>query len=188
MNFSILKNEYLELYRVLESELSVEKPKDRIFLQKSLLQVSLMDKGQTIKDIYKGHKQDKNVFYKNNESFTGFQGGETKEENKKNNEIKKESGFDAIKRTSRQEIIIQLLKSRGEVNIKDIIEVVSGCSEKTVQRELISLIRGGIVQKRGERRWSKYSLHAPVTIITPMREPKSESSGSTPEISHKISE
>ena len=41
---------------------------------------------------------------------------------------------------------------------QDIAQTIRDCSEKTIQRELIALIQGGIVKKTGERRWSKYSL------------------------------
>jgi DNA-binding HxlR family transcriptional regulator len=63
-----------------------------------------------------------------------------------------------IKKTNRQNIIINLLKKRGGLTIKDIAEVIQNCSEKTIQRELVALIKNGMVKKEGERRWSKYSL------------------------------
>lgn len=63
-----------------------------------------------------------------------------------------------FKRTNRQNIIIGLLKKKKEVSIKDVSLVIKDCSEKTIQRELISLINLGIIKKMGERRWSRYSL------------------------------
>jgi hypothetical protein len=59
---------------------------------------------------------------------------------------------------SRRDRVIQVLRDKGSATIKDIIEVVTDCSEKTIQRELISLIKNNIVSREGERRWSKYSL------------------------------
>ena len=59
---------------------------------------------------------------------------------------------------NRREAIIGILREQGKRTIKDITKVVRGCSEKTVQRELLSLVRDGIVMKEGERRWSTYSL------------------------------
>ena len=38
-----------------------------------------------------------------------------------------------------------------------VAKVIKGFSEKTIQRELTALIQQGLVQKRGERRWSVYS-------------------------------
>jgi len=59
---------------------------------------------------------------------------------------------------TRRDQILQILKDKKEVSIKDISNVVRGYSEKTIQRELSSLIRVGIVKKSGTRRWSTYSL------------------------------
>ncbi len=61
---------------------------------------------------------------------------------------------------SRRETIIVTLRQQGKSSIKDVIKVVRGCSEKTVQRELLSLVKEGVVMKEGERRWSMYSLVA----------------------------
>ena len=48
-----------------------------------------------------------------------------------------------------------VLKNKG-VSIKDIAQVVQGCSEKTIQRELAVLVGQGAIKKVGERRWSVY--------------------------------
>jgi hypothetical protein len=63
-----------------------------------------------------------------------------------------------LKRNSRQTIILQLIKKKKEITIGDVSEVIKNCSEKTIQRELISLIQSGVLKKTGERRWSKYSF------------------------------
>ncbi len=51
-----------------------------------------------------------------------------------------------------------VLEAIPEATIKDISEVITDVSEKTIQRELNSLIEKGQVIRQGERRWSKYSL------------------------------
>jgi hypothetical protein len=58
----------------------------------------------------------------------------------------------------REEAIMAIIKSKGQVSIKDISHLIRGVSEKTIQRELVSLTEKGRVVKRGERRWSTYSL------------------------------
>ncbi len=63
-----------------------------------------------------------------------------------------------FKKTNRQNIIINMLKKKKDLTIKDIAQVIRDCSEKTIQRELIDLISNGIIVKTGERRWSRYSL------------------------------
>jgi len=57
----------------------------------------------------------------------------------------------------RKNMVLEFIKGHGNVSIKDIVPNINGCSEKTVQRELISLIKEGKIKKMGERRWSRYS-------------------------------
>jgi hypothetical protein len=58
----------------------------------------------------------------------------------------------------RRDAILSVIKNKGTASIKDISTLVRGVSEKTIQRELASLISSGEVLKQGERRWSTYSL------------------------------
>lgn len=53
-----------------------------------------------------------------------------------------------------------VLEAKPAATIKDISEVITDVSEKTIQRELNSLIEKGQVVREGERRWSKYSISA----------------------------
>lgn len=55
--------------------------------------------------------------------------------------------------------IATILEAKGESTIKDISEIITDVSEKTIQRELNAMIEEGQVQRQGERRWSKYSLN-----------------------------
>jgi len=63
-----------------------------------------------------------------------------------------------VKVNDRRERIKTILEAKGEASIKDIAEIVSDCSEKTLQRELNAMIKDNIVKREGERRWSRYSL------------------------------
>lgn len=58
----------------------------------------------------------------------------------------------------RRERIKTILGAKGEASIKDIAEIVTDCSEKTLQRELNAMIKDNVVKREGERRWSRYSL------------------------------
>ncbi len=60
--------------------------------------------------------------------------------------------------TGRRQTIKDILATHGNATIKDISAKIQDCSEKTLQRELISMIKDGLVHKEGERRWSRYSL------------------------------
>lgn len=51
-----------------------------------------------------------------------------------------------------------VLEAKPEATIKDLSEIITDVSPKTLQRDLNSLIEKGEVKRQGERRWSKYSL------------------------------
>lgn len=64
----------------------------------------------------------------------------------------------AVKKNKRQSTIINLIKRKREIMIKDVVGLINDCSEKTIQRELLALVDEGVLKKEGERRWTKYSL------------------------------
>lgn len=61
-------------------------------------------------------------------------------------------------RSKRREKILNIIKQKKEVSVKDISTVIKDTSEKTIQRELVSMVDEGILIKEGERRWSRYSI------------------------------
>lgn len=63
-----------------------------------------------------------------------------------------------MQKNDRQHLILDIIKEIGESSIKDISDNIKDCSEKTIQRELNTLIYDGVLKKIGERRWSKYVL------------------------------
>jgi hypothetical protein len=77
----------------------------------------------------------------------------------KRTEVRREEGqgMPVVVR-SRRERILDIIKDRGEATIKDISTIVTDCSEKTIQRELIDMIKDNVILRDGERRWSKYKL------------------------------
>ena len=86
----------------------------------------------------------------NNEAGEVYVNGDNKIKSQKNNNGHKRKDL-------RKSVILEYIKGHNDVNIKDIARNITGCSEKTIQRELISLIKEGKIKKIGERRWSKYS-------------------------------
>jgi hypothetical protein len=64
----------------------------------------------------------------------------------------------AAKKNERQEQILGILKTQSNLTVKDFSKVITGVSEKTIQRELLELVQKGVIKKEGERRWSRYSL------------------------------
>ncbi|HEV7424495.1 MAG TPA: hypothetical protein VGO21_04905 [Candidatus Paceibacterota bacterium] len=76
-----------------------------------------------------------------------------------------ENNFEVLKRKRRVNILNIVKNNGGNANIKDIKNKLSdnkndelNVSEKTLQRELISLVKDGVLNKTGEKRWSRYFL------------------------------
>ena len=61
------------------------------------------------------------------------------------------------RKESRGKNIMDFIANKEFVSIKDIVQNIKGCSEKTIQRELSKLVKEGLVKKEGERRWTRYS-------------------------------
>ncbi len=59
-------------------------------------------------------------------------------------------------KSKRQQQILSLINERKSVAIKDISSLFPDVSEKTIQRELGSLVAEGKITKRGSKRWSIY--------------------------------
>ncbi|MES2088043.1 MAG: DeoR family transcriptional regulator [Patescibacteria group bacterium] len=92
-----------------------------------------------------------------------------KGQEKTNNVIKDKSNLDrthhvskvgnqSLSGSERENRIIELLKTRNNLNIKDFSSIIKGCSDKTIQRDLLKLVSQGVLKKVGDRRWSRYSL------------------------------
>lgn len=62
------------------------------------------------------------------------------------------------KNAARRDAIKGILASKGPSYIKDISLMIRDVSEKTIQRDLQALIDSGEVSKKGERRWTTYSV------------------------------
>ncbi len=78
-----------------------------------------------------------------------------------NDSIKSIDSFNILKKQRREEILA-IVKDKKEVTISDIKArargVLVSCGEKTLQRELISMVKEGILERMGEKRWSRYFL------------------------------
>ncbi len=103
-----------------------------------------------IKDIHKGHQEHigQSVRYNPKEVFKKLNIG--------NKNISK--ALDNGLKVERRNMILKLIKEKKQVSIKDIVGTISGCSEKTIQRELLSMVLKGELKREGEKRWSRYSI------------------------------
>ena len=72
------------------------------------------------------------------------------------------SRFYILKKERREDIIKVIKDNAGSATITYIKTKASGalvvCSEKTLQRELVSMIKNGVLYKTGEKRWSRYFI------------------------------
>jgi len=76
--------------------------------------------------------------------------------------VKTANGFDVLKK-QRRELISKIIKDKPEgASIKDIVLALRSFGEKwgekTLQRELVSMTHDGVLNKTGEKRWSRYSI------------------------------
>ncbi|MDZ4284492.1 MAG: DeoR family transcriptional regulator [Patescibacteria group bacterium] len=58
----------------------------------------------------------------------------------------------------RRSVILDLVRARGRVTVKDVARLLPQYSGKTAQRELIILVEKGVLHREGARRWSRYTL------------------------------
>lgn len=148
MNFSILKQEFLNLVGILNTAVpsSINFPNEG--LSKTFFDIDRIS-SQTPRDVNNADR-----FYKTTEMNLGSQKMSLNDLRDKTLSM----NTDNSKKSNRQNIILALLKKKKELTIKDIALVIKDCSEKTIQRELNSFITLGILKRAGVRRWSKYSL------------------------------
>jgi hypothetical protein len=60
------------------------------------------------------------------------------------------------RRNARQMQVLAAVSTEREMSIRDVADRVKGCSEKTIQRELNTLVEKHKIRRIGEKRWSRY--------------------------------
>lgn len=178
MNCEVLKREYDLLRQLIKSD-SLEKGPSAMSIPTKFLYPSfdeikstklstLPPKEETINLMVSGDLSDpesRNVLDNPPVVYKGH--------NIKDNHVSKTSPLSSVSRISkgvakfdRRSFIISLFKDKGQYTIKDILSksALMGkkveMSEKTIQRDLLSLVSEGVLNKSGERRWSKYFLNS----------------------------
>jgi predicted HTH transcriptional regulator len=63
---------------------------------------------------------------------------------------------DIASKQDRTAKILALIKDKKDLSIKDVSIAFTDCSEKTIQRELNTLVSKGHIRKVGSKRWSRY--------------------------------
>jgi len=157
MNFSVIKEEYLsvkkniDIIRGADFDVSSFIDSKEINFNNS----RLLGTGLEQRDFYKGHIKDTTKDTQNKGQSIGHQ---AKSRSVRTENISRNKSVSDSSTSNRGVVIVDFVKRNGSSSIKDIAQVVVGCSEKTIQRELAKLVSRGVLEKRGERRWSKYSI------------------------------
>ncbi len=144
MNFSVLEREVHNLIFSLQNK-SLTPKKGSLSLikeffepEKSRLAMKEQDKRQIF-------LRDKNSGYLHAGQLTGDQN------------IKGQS-MPEKKKESRRSSIMSMLQSKNSLTVRDFLGSIKDCSPKTIQRELLDMVKEGVLKKEGEKRWSRYSL------------------------------
>ena len=58
---------------------------------------------------------------------------------------------------TRREQILNIIDDRNSYSLGEVAIKIKGVSEKTIQRDLLSLVAEKMIKKTGERRWSRYA-------------------------------
>lgn len=179
MNYAVIKNEYegllasftsetesdgnrspllfpsgfFEVQRELESKERFEKYLYGSVFEKELLRTNTPPvPSRNDRDVTQDAEPVDN-FYKGQEDTIKDIKDIKRTDSKKTSDISSE-----ISKTKRRDIILQLIKNRKEITVKDVANEIQTVSEKTLQRELIALVEEGTLERIGARRWSRYRL------------------------------
>lgn len=147
MNCNILRKEFVELGQSFQSSKKAPNQINSMWLEEFLLQPtqtsnqSNLGTGQVI-------KKQKN-FNENNSSASNMSKKQRRDDVL---EVIKQNGGNATITDIKNKASALPTGPAGEVNS------LATCSEKTLQRELISMVKDGVLRKEGSKRWSKYFL------------------------------
>lgn len=133
MNAELLSEEYANLSEFVKNNREkIREPNERTTKDEAL-------NVQGLTESYKGHKSD------------------TKETKSLSERVivkkKPQKG-----QKDRRAMLLDLMSKKDKITIKDAVSLIKDCSEKTLQRELLSLVEEGVALKEGERRWSTYRM------------------------------
>ncbi len=150
MNHDIIKREFETLLRTIDE--SEKKQETSVFAPDFFETKSLLERPSS-----------PDVQYGQNSSAESFMNNRKIQKDKVNANQPRKTQNQAtieqnIKDKDRKTLIIDMLRKKDGLGIKDFVSVISGVSAKTIQRELLSLVAEGHIRKEGDRRWSRYFI------------------------------
>ena len=160
MNGNILKKELeknvkelVSLYSDKRVSITTHPGYANIILSEDMFNISEKEEVKKI-DFNKG--QEKNNPENSNNVLYNRQ--EKSDVNKENNATMSSKTSTLGIKIARRNDVLNIVKVKGQVSVKDIVLMLKDVGEKTVQRELHSLVSEGVLRKEGEKRWSVYKL------------------------------
>ena len=168
MNYQILKNALIDFISDLRNRQRIEgfsKIHDMKFIQgtagdirlkSDFFRVTDSDMERVKEEVLKPEAEDT---FKDS-SYRTFYKGQT-EDNKMSfikNEQKEliNKAKSNPKLNERKDKIYALVKEKKDISITDIVSFFKEYSQKTIQRDLVSLVEEGRIKKVGDKRWSRY--------------------------------
>lgn len=168
MNYQILKNALIDFISDLRNRQRIEgfsKIHDMKFIQgtagdirlkSDFFKVTDSDMERVNEEVLKPEAEDK----VKDSSYRTFYKGQT-EDNKMSfikNEQKEliNKAKSNPKLNERKDKIYALVKEKKDISITDIVSFFKEYSQKTIQRDLVSLVEEGRIKKVGDKRWSRY--------------------------------
>ena len=178
MNCNILKKEFLVLNESIKESNNIETPNKQINLAEFFNYSARQDLAESLSTPAFSHpsRGERNSI---GHTRIGVQKGSTLLKAIKNMSNKmpapivppwrdRSGVFDILKKQRRDNITNLIKGFNNGATIKDIKDKIKttpeqasflvSCSEKTLQRELVSMVRDGVLYKTGEKRWSRYFI------------------------------
>ncbi|MCC7004708.1 hypothetical protein IT397_02205 [Candidatus Nomurabacteria bacterium] len=153
MNYSVLKKELISLANNLDTRENNQKSVNNLFFNDEFFAVKIPEQtnaqAHLPQNIHKGQMSVIKDTRINRPTISKVQKLAVK---------RQEPAAPRADKNERQKDIIETLKKYKELGVADFKPIIKDCSEKTIQRELLSLVSKGVLKKVGERRWSRYSL------------------------------
>ncbi len=135
--------------RYLEEDMFSGEPSKDVFAPEPVFVRTRSYQRQEIDTV--GHNQPQG-----NERYVRF-GSDAQKDTTPKDKIKYKERVQEVQK-DRRATILGLVQKKDRITVKDVANIIKDCSEKTIQRELLALVKQGVLKKEGERRWSTYSL------------------------------
>ncbi len=160
-NFNLINRELVSVYEDIKDKLSNGIQGSSVSIDQSFFNISI-DKDRGIKDKLNQSNivKDKDIKDIKN-TFNNIDISEDYEYNKGSFDKGQKdivSVSNLIEKTDRKEKILSFFADNKKLTIKDVAILLPEYGDKTIQRELLKMVKNGDLIKEGEKRWTVYFL------------------------------